>query len=128
MEVRTGPSHLEGRVPVRLLAAPVSVRTRASIGPRQMVLELSRCVFYIMGRAIVIAVILQSDPSIKMYMGLRAGKQLVRLAAGNGLHFPLSQYYSCIQKRRESNQPLPGRLIKRIKSTINKITTFWSTL
>jgi hypothetical protein len=36
---------------------------------------LSRCVFYIMGRAIVIAVILQSDPSIKMYMGLRAGKQ-----------------------------------------------------
>jgi hypothetical protein len=28
-----------------------------------------------MGRAIVIAVILQSDPSIKMYMGLRAGKQ-----------------------------------------------------
>jgi hypothetical protein len=37
---------------------------------------LSCCVFYIMGRAIVIAVILQSDPSIKMYMGLRAGKQL----------------------------------------------------
>ncbi|KAJ9419217.1 hypothetical protein QL093DRAFT_2356081, partial [Fusarium oxysporum] len=31
---------------------------------------LSRCVFYIMGRAIVIAVILQSGPSIKMYMGL----------------------------------------------------------
>jgi hypothetical protein len=33
-------------------------------------------VFYIMGRAIVIAVILQSDPSIKRYLGLRAGKQL----------------------------------------------------
>jgi hypothetical protein len=37
---------------------------------------VSRCVLYIMGRAIVIAVLLQSDPSIKMYMGLSAGKQL----------------------------------------------------
>jgi hypothetical protein len=46
------------------------------VGADLLVAKVSRCVLYIMGRAIVIAVILQSDPSIKMYMGLRAGKQL----------------------------------------------------
>lgn len=37
--------------------------------------ELPHCVFYIIGRAIVIAVILQSDPSIKINVGLGAGRQ-----------------------------------------------------
>jgi hypothetical protein len=34
---------------------------------------LSRCVFYIMGRAIVIAVILQSDPSTRCIWDLERG-------------------------------------------------------
>jgi hypothetical protein len=55
-------------VPLPVLISIVRIRSRTT--------NLSRCVFYIMGRAIIIAVILQSDPSTKMYMGLRAGKQL----------------------------------------------------
>ncbi|KAJ0135557.1 Uncharacterized protein HZ326_21420 [Fusarium oxysporum f. sp. albedinis] len=38
---------------------------------------------------------------------------------------PLLQYYSCIQKRGET--PL-WQTDQRIRSTINNITTFWSTL
>jgi hypothetical protein len=49
---------------------------KTSLGVRYHKGVMSGCVFYIMRRAIVIAVILQSGPSIKMYMGLRAGKQL----------------------------------------------------
>jgi hypothetical protein len=38
---------------------------------------------------------------------LEAGQLSVVLAAGNGRHFPVSQYYSCIQIRREIESTPP---------------------
>ncbi|KAJ0133022.1 Uncharacterized protein HZ326_23913 [Fusarium oxysporum f. sp. albedinis] len=55
---------------------PLNAHAGANITKRKPLhSELSRCVFYITGRAIVIAVILQSDPSIKINVGLGAGSQ-----------------------------------------------------
>jgi hypothetical protein len=47
---------------------------------------------------------------------------------GMGSTFLYQNIILVSRKGGESNQPLPDRLIKRIKSTVNKITTFWSTL